>query len=274
MLLPSEARLVEDPFGVAFSSPKIAKHLQEARAIPRWAKLPGLGDFVLYMQVRTRVLDDAVRAFAASGGRQLVLLGAGYDCRALRLGAELGLSVFEVDHPATQGHKRRVLDGLGRPSPARYLEWHFEERPMAELAGALGAVGHERGAPSLTLWEGVTMYLTEPAIDASVRAIADYSAPGSQLAMTYLVGSGIQKPSLTTRAIQAVVATAGEPWRWGWEPTELPAWLAVRGFSLNRDASIATEAERLLPPDYARRVEDPTRRFAVGARESVAVAGK
>ena len=38
---------------------------------------------VLYMQVRTRVLDDALLAFVRGGGAQIVLLGAGFDCRAL-----------------------------------------------------------------------------------------------------------------------------------------------------------------------------------------------
>jgi hypothetical protein len=35
-----------------------------------------LRSWVLYMQVRTRVLDDALAAFVADGGRQGVLLGA------------------------------------------------------------------------------------------------------------------------------------------------------------------------------------------------------
>src|SRR4051794_26490410 len=73
----------------------------------------------LYMQVRTRVIDDMLRAFVADGGRQVLLLGAGYDSRARRFGDELrGVTFFEVDHPATQEHKRRVLAG-GAPGGAR-----------------------------------------------------------------------------------------------------------------------------------------------------------
>jgi O-methyltransferase involved in polyketide biosynthesis len=56
------------------------------------------------MQVRTRLLDDAVRNFIDAGGRQLVLLGAGFDCRALRMPELDCAQVFEVDHPATQTH--------------------------------------------------------------------------------------------------------------------------------------------------------------------------
>src|SRR4051794_15538190 len=99
-LLPPEAQLVDDPYGVAFASPRLAK-LVERGGIRALIALPGMKHWVIYMQVRTRVLDDAVRAFVARGGRQLVLLGAGYDCRALRI-SEIE-TVFEVDHPATQG---------------------------------------------------------------------------------------------------------------------------------------------------------------------------
>ena len=85
-LLPPDARLVDDPYG---------ERVRERRGSPQRSSVERarLGQspaspWILYMQVRTRVIDDAVRAFVAAGGRQLVLLGAGYDCRALRL-AEL-----------------------------------------------------------------------------------------------------------------------------------------------------------------------------------------
>ena len=276
-LLAPEVRLVDDPYGTAFvSAPALARFIQrvEASGPRRLATLPGLGTWILYMQVRTRVLDDAVRAFVRAGGSQIVILGAGYDCRALRLPELATATVFEVDHPATQGRKRRVLARVGAASPARYVVWDFEARPMAELPPALAASGHDAHAPTLTLWEGVTMYLTEPAIDASVAAIHAYSADGSQLAMTYFHRARIERPSLATRMIKAVVAGVGEPFRWGWVPAELPAWMASRGFALERDISLADAARTLLPPELARIVHDPDRRVAIVAREAIAVAAR
>src|SRR5206468_10946522 len=140
--------------------------------------------------------------------------------------------VLEVDHPATQAHKRHTLSRLGAESSARYVEWDFEARALDELPETLAAAGLELAAPVFTIWEGVTMYLTEPAIDASLRAIRAWSAPGSKLAMTYFAKSRISQPSLTTRAMQAIVARVGEPWRWGWVPDELPAYLGARGFAV------------------------------------------
>jgi methyltransferase (TIGR00027 family) len=273
VLLPDAARLAPDPYGTAFSSRRLKQLIDgvESRGPSAIATMPGVGEWVLYMQVRTRVLDDAVREFAAAGGDQVVILGAGYDCRALRMDELAGATVYEVDHPATQRHKQKVLAELGARSPARTITWDFEKRQMSELPAALADAGHDPSRPTMTLWEGVTMYLTEPAIDASVRAIAGYSAPGSRLAMTYFSRSRMARPSLATRAMAALVARVGEPWRWGWDPSELPAWMASRAFTVERDINLASAAQSLLPPDLARRVHDPDRRVAIAVRESIAL---
>lgn len=260
-LLPESVRLADDPYGVAFGSPSIARLIDRTRdARPDRAealtRIPGLALWIAYMQVRTRLIDDAVRAFVTGGaaGRQLVLLGAGYDCRALRLPELAGARVFEVDHPATQGHKRSVLDRLGVASPASYLAWDFETHPMDDLPGALADAGHAHDQPTLTIWEGVTMYLTDAAIDASLRAIATWSAPGSELALTYVPRAQLTRPSLAVRAVLALVKQLGEPFRFGWDPAELPAYLAARGFALASDIASDAAARQLLPRALAAKV--------------------
>ena len=271
-LLPAAARLIDDPYGQRFAARGRFEPTPPALAVRHVAPLRS---WVLYMQVRTRVLDDALARFVAEGGRQVVLLGAGYDARALRFAELLRDSrVFEVDHPTTQSHKRRVLARGGLSAPAvRYVTWDFEERPLAELGAALGAAGHDPVQPTLTIWEGVTMYLTPRAIDASVRAIRGWSGPGSALAITYVTRDAIDRPGLTVRATRAMVRAIGEPWRFGWNPGELAPYLGARGFALRSDASIADEAVRLLPPRFARGVGRLGQRIAVGTSgESIAVA--
>ncbi|HEX7838086.1 MAG TPA: SAM-dependent methyltransferase [Kofleriaceae bacterium] len=268
-LLPDGVRLADDPYGLAFSSPGIARLVDRTRdsrpdRAEAIARVPGLSLWIVYMQVRTRLIDDAVRDFVAGGGHQIVLLGAGYDCRALRLPELAGAQVLEVDHPATQAHKRSVLERLGAASPARYLAWDFETHPMDDLPSALADAGHDAAAPTLTIWEGVTMYLTEVAIDASLRAIASWSAPGSALALTYMTRTRLQR-SLAVRAVRAVVDRLGEPFRFGWEPDELPDYLSGRGFALASDVSTVDAAHRLLPPAYAAQIVQ-TDRVAIARR--------
>jgi methyltransferase (TIGR00027 family) len=202
------------------------------------------------------VLDDSVRAFVARGGQQVLLLGAGFDCRAARLRDELSAArVFEVDHPATQAKKHAVLAAAGaRDDQVAYLAWDFERDALAELPDRLAALGHDRTRPTLTIWEGVTMYLTEPAIDASVRAVRALSAPGSRFAITWFERRMIERPDRRARWVARFVARQGEPFRFGWDPQALPGWLQLRGFRLLTDRSDAGLAHELMPPAMARRV--------------------
>lgn len=255
--LPPSLRLADDPYGAAFGGPTL-RWLAEAtpeRSGRIVLGLPGVRYWVLYMQVRTRVLDDIVRDFVDEVGAdraQVVLLGAGFDCRALRLPALRGVPVYEVDHPDTQRHKLAVLARIGAASPARSLAWDFERASTSELPAALAALGLDPDRPTLTLWEGVTMYLTEAAIDRSVAAIRAYSGPRSELAMTYHRGdhagaSDAQKAAAA--ATSRLVANLGEPWRWSLPPGALPGWAEARGFDVVRDTSATEAARALLPAD-------------------------
>jgi methyltransferase (TIGR00027 family) len=265
MRLPPAARLADDPYGAAFEESGARGRLHAAleRVGVPIHKLPGVTPWILYMQVRTRVIDDMVRKFVAAGGRQLVLLGAGYDCRALRLPELADTRVLEVDHPATQTRKREVLERLDATSRSRYLAWDFEDRPLADLPDALADLGLDRRARVLTIWEGVTMYLTPGAIDASLRAIHAWSAPGSQLAMTYFAISRLTRPTWRARVVRAAVARVGEPFRFGWKPDQLPRYLAERGFSLGRDVTTHDAAQELLPAKLAARLDGRAQRLAL-----------
>ncbi len=261
VLLPERERLADDPYGARFArttplfrSPKLARALFPRRAI-------------VYMQVRTRAIDDVMLDFVAAGGRQLVILGAGFDCRALRFAHALADStVFEIDHPATQARKRAVLAGdVG--AKTEYVAWNFEERPMEKLSGELAARGHDRAKKTLTIWEGVTMYLTPRAIDDTVAAVSTYSAPASRFVFNYMERSRIEHPSLRSRLGAVVVGAVGEPFRFGFEPRELGGWLAARGFSLDRDTGMTELAGELLGDARALRASDD-RRIAVASRSS------
>lgn len=270
--LPADARLCDDPYGIRFGETWLraldgALSAQPLLAQRLW-RASGLGTrFVRYMQLRTRFIDDALRAFWASGGRQVVLLGAGYDSRALRLRDALpGLRFFEVDHPATQAVKRARLPEL-QAADVHFVAWDFLSRPVAQLPRALRAGGHDAAAPTLTIWEGVTMYLDAAAIDATVAAVADYSPAGSSLVFTYMDRSMFGPATgARARAVSLLVSSVGEPFTFGWAAAELPAWLAQRGFSLRRDANARELAEALLPSVHRAGVTRDGRRFALADR--------
>lgn len=214
-----------------------------------WPIVEGL---VAAVQLRTRLIDVPLLKFIETGGRQVLILGAGFDARALRLKAALGDTVvFEVDHPATQARKQALLP----ESTAVYVPWDFERQPVDGLPEALARVGHDPSKPTLTVWEGVTLYLTPDAIDASMRAMRVLSGPGSALVFTYMDRTLLRR-GWARRLAAAIIAFGGEPLRFGLVPEQLTQWLHERGAQLVQDACGADAAEALLPKYYAQMVTD------------------
>ena len=250
-LLPTEAQLVDDPFGARVGGRGVAQLASLARRAPslrpllRVVAAPML-PMVAYMQVRTRLIDDVVRAFVAGGGTQVVLLGAGFDARAARL-AGGGVRFFEVDHPATQALKRARFGDL----PVTFVPFDFMRGATSTLGAELAALGHDAARPTLTIWEAVTMYLTEPAIADTVAAVRGWSAPGSRLSFTYVERAQLERPTLTTRIVATAVRLWGEPWRFGWDPRELGSWLARHHYRLVSDEDADSAGKRLLPARFS-----------------------
>lgn len=147
--------------------------------------------------------------------RQVVILGAGYDTRAARL-PRAGVQFFEVDHPATQAAKREVVASLpGYPvEAARYVSCDFEhEDPIERLV----ANGFSTTDPALVIWEGVVMYLTEPAIRATATRLANGLDPRSLVGFDF-VGKKLaagQNLDATAEQTRSFVGELGEPLRHG-----------------------------------------------------------
>ena len=191
--------------------------------------------------VRTRYIDDAVAAALAAGLDQLVILGAGLDSRAHRIAGIERVRVFEVDHPATQEMKRAVVR---REAP------HLSYVPMCfgvdGLAERLAAAGFVPGRRTLFLWEGVTNYLDEPTVDATLRFMA---GAGSALLFTYVDRAILDGSARHEGAAEslAYVRRLGEPFTFGLDPAALAGYLRDRGWELEEDLSLAAAARAYYP---------------------------
>ncbi|MCC6766184.1 MAG: class I SAM-dependent methyltransferase [Deltaproteobacteria bacterium] len=181
--LPEDQRLFEDPYAHLFGGGAAADE-----AVQLLLSVPIFRDHV---RLRTRFIDDAVRAALAAGTKQIVNLGVGFDCRTLRLAeiAQQGAQVFEVDLAEQLERKRSILAAADIPLPpyahlvAADLATDFEDGLTHDLAAA----GYERAAPAVIVWEGVLGYLDDVACDRTLRWIAGISAEGSRLVFNYPV---------------------------------------------------------------------------------------
>ena len=184
---------------------------------------------------------------------KVVILGAGFDCRGLRLPGIDRARVFEVDHPATSVVKRtRLRRTLGAlPANIRFVEVDLAHQ---ELRSALEAAGFDGEGRSLFLWEGVTNYLSASAVDSVLRSISRMTAGGSTLVVTY-VHRGFLDGSVSfakTGRLMAMLRRVGERWTFGLDPAELPAYLAERGFRLVEDLDASAYRARVIGPSATR----------------------
>lgn len=134
-----------------------------------------------FIRARTVFFDDAVLDAIDRGVKQVVVLGAGYDGRALRFRTP-GVRFFEVDHPATQADKLRRLAALGvAVTGISFVEADFTE---PGLNRGLADAGHRADEQTEFLLEGVLRYLPEPAVHDLLVTARRRAAHGSELAVS------------------------------------------------------------------------------------------
>lgn len=145
---------------------------------------PGVNGFLV---ARDRYIDDVLQSFLNEGLQQLVMLGAGYDSRAYRFDLA-GTKIFEIDHPATQSDKLAKLQAIfGKvPENIAYIPIDFNTQT---LAARLLESGYDPGRQTLFIWQGVTMYLTGEAVDATLDFVVKHSGAGSAVVFDYVYRS-------------------------------------------------------------------------------------
>jgi methyltransferase (TIGR00027 family) len=183
-----------------------------------------------HIVTRTRFAEDRLEHAVQRGVRQYVILGAGMDTFAYRQPRwATDLSIFEVDQPGTQGVKRQRLTeaNLSVPVNLTYVAIDFEAESLAD--------GFRRGGiqldqPTFFAWLGVTMYLTESAIDAVLRTILTFPR-SSEIVFTFVQPRSLAAPG-DVPMLSAMAASVGEPWVTYFEPKPLRAKLLGLGFSV------------------------------------------
>ena len=185
---------------------------------------------------RSRYAEDRLADAIGRGIGQYVLLGAGLDSFAYRSPLAGQVRVFEVDHPATQEYKRRVrevAEGGGRVGGVRFVAVDFGRDSLGE---ALGRAGFDTEQPALVSWLGVTMYLDESAIEATVAVLGAF-APGSEVVVDYMLPAGMRDAAgqMYADLVGQAAAEWGEPWRSVFAPGAMAALLARHGFGPARD---------------------------------------
>ncbi|WP_084963793.1 SAM-dependent methyltransferase [Thermoactinospora rubra] len=193
--------------------------------------------------LRTRFFDDRLLEAAQAGLRQVVLLAAGLDTRAFRLGWPAGTRLFEVDLPELVAFKEKALADLGaQPACGRTV---VAADLREDWPAALREAGFDPAAPTAWLVEGVLMYLTPEDGERILDRVRELSAPGSRLAAEHVNRAYIDLPQMAP-AMGRLAATRAA---WLSSVEDPQEWLSPYGWraQVTHQADLARRFGRPVP---------------------------
>jgi methyltransferase (TIGR00027 family) len=231
------------------------------RLFLRLAYLPGLRSLVLSLReqrmpgslggilCRTRYIDDVLKRSLEQGLDQVVILGAGFDTRAYRIPGVDPVRVFEVDLPGTREAKQARLEKvLGAvPENVTLVGMDFDRQKLDDM---LSAAGFQKGRRTLFVWEGVTQYITEQAVNDTLEFVSRISGVGSAIVFTYVhrgLIDGTDRPQWIGPFL-SFARRVGSPMIFGLDQAGLEQYLSDRGLELVDDVGSADYQELYLKP--------------------------
>ena len=209
--------------------------------------IPGI---YLHQVLRKRFIESMARSEMLQSVNQLVIFGAGFDTLGLRLSASHpGLTVIEVDHPATQAVKIEAVRRFNM-STGRCI-FVGSDLEGDGVAGALERCPeYDPETPTLFVAEGLTMYLSESRIRELLGHVSSASR-NSRLLFTYMEERG---PGCWDFQEQRRLATwwlgfRNERFTWGATPEGLRELVEEFGLEVLVHRTTAELADELLQDD-------------------------
>ena len=183
---------------------------------------------------RTKYFDDVFERALADGCVQVLIIGAGFDSRAIRFKTEdRGVTVFELDAPTTQEVKLQQYKARGIASPpnVRFVAINFEKESVNEK---LVKNGFRRGTKTLVVAEGVLQYLKPEAALATLGTINELTGTGSWLVFDYAHASVLrgEGDAYGEKRMAQGVRKLGESWQFGLDEREIKPLLLKYSFRL------------------------------------------
>jgi methyltransferase (TIGR00027 family) len=188
---------------------------------------------------RARYAEDKLEAAISSGMSQYVIIGAGLDAFGLRRKDLTGiLSVFELDHPASQQVKKKRLGQLRfvLPEKHEFVAIDFEKEGLCE---ALARSSYNPQHPAFFSWLGTVHYLTPAAVLNTLNAIAACAYPGSELVLDYAGAKGLAAAGdeKMVKKLKRFTDRRGEPILSMFEPDQFRQMISQAGFNLIENLS-------------------------------------
>ena len=220
--LPPEKRVINDPLAPFYAGEIGMNMVKAAMAIN-----PAIRKAIV---LRARYMDDYTKKCLADGYGQVVLLGAGYDSRYLRIDECRQIRVFELDLESTQVIKksltRRLLGKL--PGNVTYVSLDFSKDSISQK---LVAAGFQKQVKSLFIWEGVTLFLNQDIIAETLGRITELG-PHHRVTFDFVPPELVDDETeyQGNRQLLQWCAAIQEPLTFGSQPEKMSALLTDLGY--------------------------------------------
>jgi len=164
------------------------------------------------VRIRTRYLDDQLDNQLHLGYRQVVVLGAGLDTRAIRKPSPT-VDYFEIDDESILEFKKARLEENCIDTKVRFIPGNYVTDGFVDL---LKKTEFNFERPTHFIWEGNTMYLTAAAVN---QVLADITRHVKQFTISFdymseeVIAKATGDPEVTSLVER--FASMGAPWNYG-----------------------------------------------------------
>jgi len=185
-----------------------------------------------YVIARTKYIDEVFRSAIDKNFDQILIFGAGFDSRGIRLNNSK-TKIFELDAPPTQMAKINQYHNrkIEIPKNLIFIPIDFEKETLAQKLSVSGFKKYKR---SLFVLEGLLMYLQGESVHETFKVISEYAGKGSIVVFDYIHSSVLQGDSQSygQKEIIKMVSDSDEKWNFGLEKDKINEFLDKYGLTL------------------------------------------
>jgi len=248
---PPQRRLVDDDLAAAIR-PASQRAVVRAMRWPLLRRLTiALGERTVpgawtIITCRKRFIDDKLDE-ALRDVDAVVILGAGMDTKGLRLARRSDIPVFEVDLPVNIARKKAAVQRAiaAVPASVHLVPLDFERD---DLIATLAENGYRTDARTFFVWEGVTQYLTDDAVRATLAALEGAPA-GSRLVFTYVRNDFIDGTNMYgAKMLYKRFRQRQQVWKFGLDPDDIAEFIGTYGWRLVEQAGPDYYRQRYIQP--------------------------
>lgn len=202
-------------------------------ALERLMNLVIPGMFTHYL-ARKLFIESRIRSAIAGGCRQFVVIGGGLDTLAVRISQDHPeLRVIELDHPATQSLKTKLIKSLQRKPEGLTLQ--PADLTVQRVSSVLSMNEFDSRQKTVFLIEGVLMYLNEQQVRETLADIYSCAGCGSRFVVTFMERSddgGVAFGGSHKSFVNLWLNRESEPFVWGLARQDAASFFDSCGWSV------------------------------------------